>query len=59
MLRAALLFLVFALVAALLGFTGLAGTAVDIAQLLAFVFLVLFLVSVIFGAVQGRGAPPV
>jgi uncharacterized membrane protein YtjA (UPF0391 family) len=45
MLRWALIFLVVALIAALLGFGGIAGSAVGIAKLLFFVFLVLFVVS--------------
>lgn len=57
MLRWSLAFLIFALVAALLGFTGLAGDAVMVAQVLAFVFIVLFLVSLIFGSLRG-GDPP-
>lgn len=47
MLSWALTFLLIALVAAALGFGGLAGTAVGIAKILFFVFLVLFLVSMI------------
>jgi len=42
-------FLIIALIAAALGFTGIAGTAVGIAKILFFVFLVLFVVSLIFG----------
>ena len=38
-------FLIIALAAALLGFSGLAGTAVGIAKVLFGVFLVLFLIS--------------
>ncbi len=45
MLSAAILFLIIALVSAVLGFGGLAGTAVGIAKILFFVFLVLALVS--------------
>ena len=44
-----LVFLVIALVAAVLGFGGLAGTAVGIAKILFFVFLVIWLVAFIFG----------
>ena len=43
------LFLIIALIAAALGFGGIAGTAVGIAKVLFFVFIVLFLVSLIFG----------
>ena len=49
MLGWALTFLVIALIAAVLGFGGLAGTAVGIAKILFFVFIVLFLLSLIAG----------
>jgi uncharacterized membrane protein YtjA (UPF0391 family) len=54
MLRWALLFLVVALVAALFGFTSVAGTAYGAAKILFFVFLVLFIVSLRLGY---RGGP--
>jgi uncharacterized membrane protein YtjA (UPF0391 family) len=57
MLRLALLFLVVAIVAAMLGFTPVAGTAYVAAKIVFFVFLVLFLVSLIAGW-GGRNAPP-
>jgi len=47
MLGWALTFLVIALIAAAFGFGGVAGTATSIAQVLFFVFLVLFLISLI------------
>lgn len=49
MLSWSLTFLVIALIAAALGFGGIAGTAVGIAKILFFVFIVLFLLSLIFG----------
>jgi uncharacterized membrane protein YtjA (UPF0391 family) len=49
MLRYSLLFLVVALVAAVFGFTTVAGTAYLAAKVLFFVFLVLFVVSLILG----------
>lgn len=49
MLYYAVVFLVIALVAALLGFTGIAAGAVEIAKILFFVFLLLFVVSLIMG----------
>ena len=53
MLHYALVFLVVALIAAALGFGGVAGTAAGIAKLLFLVFIVLFLVSLnVFGAMQ-------
>ncbi|TWT90056.1 hypothetical protein Mal64_04390 [Pseudobythopirellula maris] len=47
MLSWALTFLVIALIAAVLGFGGVAGAATGIAQILFYAFLVLFLVSLI------------
>jgi len=47
MLQYALIFLVIALVAALFGFVVVAGTAAWIAKVLFFVFLILFLVSLV------------
>lgn len=54
MLGWALTFLVIALIAALLGFGGIAGTAVGIAKIIFFVAIVLFLISAIAGAMRGR-----
>jgi uncharacterized membrane protein YtjA (UPF0391 family) len=54
MLSWAITFLVIAIIAAVLGFGGIAGTAAGIAKVLFFVFLVLFVVSLIFG--RGRAA---
>jgi len=49
MLHYAAVFLVIALVAALLGFTGIAAGAVEIAKILFVVFLLLFVASLIVG----------
>jgi uncharacterized membrane protein YtjA (UPF0391 family) len=54
MLHYAVVFFVIALVAALLGFTGIAAGAVEIARILFFVFVVLFLASLIAGLVRRR-----
>jgi uncharacterized membrane protein YtjA (UPF0391 family) len=54
MLHYAVVFLVIALIAALFGFGGIAAAASGIAQVLFFVFLVLFVVSLIFHLVRGR-----
>jgi len=54
MLNYAAVFLVIALVAALLGFTGIAGGAVEIAKILFFVFLLLFVGSFILGLMRRR-----
>ena len=56
MLRYALIFLVVAIVAGLLGFTGISLAASDIARILFFIFIVLFAVSLIFG-LMGRRSP--
>jgi uncharacterized membrane protein YtjA (UPF0391 family) len=48
-------FLVIALVAALLGFGGIAGASIEIAKIVFFVALVLFLISAVVGLARGRG----
>lgn len=52
MLNWALVFLVVALVAAALGFGGVASAATSIAQTLFFLFLVLFVISLVVGLVR-------
>lgn len=52
MLYWALVFLVIALVAALFGFGNIAASATGIAQILFFVFLVLFVISLIAGGLR-------
>ncbi|MCL4361756.1 DUF1328 domain-containing protein [Candidatus Dependentiae bacterium] len=42
----ALIFLVVALIAGVLGFGGIANVSVDIARILFFIFLVLFIISI-------------
>jgi uncharacterized membrane protein YtjA (UPF0391 family) len=54
MLYWALVFFVVALIAAFLGFGTVAGAAAGIAKILFFIFLVLFVLSLIFG-LAGRG----
>jgi uncharacterized membrane protein YtjA (UPF0391 family) len=54
MLRWALVFLIVALVAGLLGFTDIMGTSYLIAKVLFFVFLVLFVLSLLTGARTSR-----
>lgn len=49
MLYYALVFLLIAVIAAAFGFGGIAGTATEFARVLFFVFLVLFVVSMIAG----------
>lgn len=49
MLYYAVVFLVIALIAALFGFGGIAASAVGIAKILFFIFIVLAIVSFVFG----------
>jgi uncharacterized membrane protein YtjA (UPF0391 family) len=52
MLRWAIAFFIVALIAAVFGFLGIAAAAVSIARVLFFVFLVLFLVSLLGGLLR-------
>jgi uncharacterized membrane protein YtjA (UPF0391 family) len=54
MLSWALTFLVVALIAAVLGFGGIAGTAIEIAKIIFFVAIILFVISAVMGY-MGRG----
>lgn len=54
MLGWALTFLVVALIAAVLGFGGVAGVAMEAAKIIFFVAIVLFLVAAVVGLVRGR-----
>jgi uncharacterized membrane protein YtjA (UPF0391 family) len=54
MLRLAILLLVLGLVAAVLGFGGIAGASFAIAKTLVWVFLVIFLVFLVLGLVAAR-----
>ena len=58
MLRWAFSFLVLAIIAAFLGFSGVAVISVEIARLLFVVFLVLFAIAALGHAFRGK-APPV
>ena len=48
----AITFLVIALIAALFGFGGIAGMSLWFAQVLFFVFLVLFVIALVFGGIR-------
>src|ERR1051326_3891458 len=54
MLGWALTFLVIALIAAVLGFGGIAGLSIEIAKIIFFVAVVLFLISALVGIFRGR-----
>ena len=55
MLGWALTFFIIAIIAAIFGFGGIAAGAATIAKVLFFVFVVLFLLSLIAGLVRGGG----
>ncbi|HEX2890914.1 DUF1328 domain-containing protein [Vineibacter terrae] len=52
MLKWAIVFLVVAIVAALFGFGGIAAAATDFARILFFIFLVLFVISLVMGMMR-------
>lgn len=56
MLRWALVFFVVAIIAALFGFGGIASGASEIARVLFFLFVVIFVVSLVWGLFTGRRA---
>jgi len=55
MLYYALVFFIIAIVAAVFGFGGIAAGAVEIAKILFFIFLVLFVVSLVVGLFRRGG----
>ena len=55
MLRWALGFFIIALIAAFLGFGGIAGTAVGIAKILFFGFIILAAIALVAGLFSGKG----
>jgi uncharacterized membrane protein YtjA (UPF0391 family) len=57
MLYWSLMFLAVALIAAIFGFTGVYVAAAQIAQILFFIFLVCFVISLLAGVTQRRGPP--
>jgi len=59
MLRAALAFLVIALIAAVFGFSGIANISADMAWIVFFVFLCLAVVSFLANGFRGRTVEPI
>jgi uncharacterized membrane protein YtjA (UPF0391 family) len=47
-------FLVVALIAGILGFGGIAGASVEMAKIIFFIAVVLFLISAVVGLARGR-----
>ena len=58
MLRWAAAFFIIAIIAAVFGFGGIASGASDIARVCFFFFLVIFVISLIWGLVTGRSPSP-
>jgi uncharacterized membrane protein YtjA (UPF0391 family) len=54
MLNLVVTLLIIALIAAVLGFGGISFAAVEIAKVIFFIVLLMFLISLVFGAVGGR-----
>ena len=53
----ALTFLLIALIAGVLGFGGIAIISIEMAKIIFFVAIILFLASVVVGFFRGRSAP--
>jgi uncharacterized membrane protein YtjA (UPF0391 family) len=51
-------FFILAIIAAFVGFGGLAGAFASIAQFLTLIFVVLFVASLVFRLISGRSANP-
>ena len=57
MIRWAIIFLVVALIAAVLGFGGIAYFSFEIAKFIAVIAIILFVIALVAGGLRGRGAP--
>lgn len=57
MLRWAATFLILAILAAFLGFGGIASTSAGIAKMLFVVFVIVFVVTLIMGLITGKRPP--
>lgn len=55
MFRWAIIFLIVALVAAVLGFGGIANFSFEIAKFVAIIAVILFVVALVMGGLRGRG----
>ena len=58
MLNWVITFFLLAILAAVFGFGGLAGTFAEIAKFIAVLFVVLFVISLVYSMVTGRRANP-
>ena len=57
MIRWAIIFLVVALIAAVLGFGGIANFSFEIAKFISVIAIILFVIALVAGGLRGRGAP--
>lgn len=57
MLQWAIMFLVVALISAILGFTGIAAVSMEFARIIFFLFLVLFAVAALMHVMRGKTPP--
>jgi uncharacterized membrane protein YtjA (UPF0391 family) len=57
MLRWAAIFFIIAIIAAIFGFGGIAGASADIARILFYIFVAVFLVSLLLGLGRGKRLP--
>jgi uncharacterized membrane protein YtjA (UPF0391 family) len=57
MLRWSLAFFIVSIIAAVFGFGGIASGASEIARVLFFIFIVVFLISLLWGLAAGRRPP--
>lgn len=48
-------FLIVAIIAGILGFTGIVGVAVEMARIIFFVSITLWLVAIIYNLLRGKG----
>lgn len=58
MIRWVILLLILSVVAGLLGFTGISVAFMDVARILFYIFIVLFVLALISYVVTGRKPPP-
>jgi len=57
MLKLVITFLILAIIAGVLGFSTIAGMSMDIAKILFFIFIVLFIISLIASIFRGKRPP--
>ena len=57
MIELVVVFLILAIIAGMLGFTGIEIISIDIARMLFYIFLVLFVISLLFNLLRGRTPP--